>query len=53
MGKPMDDASREGEFRRHKYLDYQGYAFPWYATLIWIGFFIGGMIYFVKYVLLG
>jgi hypothetical protein len=45
--------TREGrEFRRHKFLNYQGYAFPWYATLIWIGFFIGGMIYFVRYVLL-
>lgn len=46
-----DDAPRE-RFRRHKFLDYQGYSFPWYATLIWIGFFIGGLIYFVRFVLL-
>ena len=41
------------EFRRHKYLNYRGYSFPWYATLIWIAFFIGAVIYFVRYVLLG
>jgi hypothetical protein len=40
-------------FRRHKFLSYQGYSFPWYAALIWILFLIGGMIYFVRYVLLG
>ncbi len=40
-------------FRRHKHLSYKGYAFPWYATLIWICFFIGAMIYLVRYVLLG
>jgi hypothetical protein len=39
-------------FRRHKYLDYQGYAFPWYATLIWISFFAGGLIYLVWHILL-
>ena len=39
-------------FRRHKYLSYQGYAFPWYATVMWITFFVCGMIYFVRYVLL-
>ena len=39
-------------FRRHKYLTYQGYAFPWYATLIWIAFFVGGLIYLVKHILL-
>jgi len=39
-------------FRRHKFLTYQGYSFPWYATLIWIAFFIGGLIYFVKNILL-
>lgn len=53
--KPTPEASEEGErsgFRRHKYLDYQGYAFPWYATLIWISFFVGGVIYFVVNVLL-
>ncbi len=40
-------------FRRHKYLSYQGYEFPWYAILIWIGFFIGAIAYLVRYVLLG
>jgi len=39
-------------FRRHRFLGYQGYSFPWYATLIWIAFFIGAIIYFVRYVLL-
>ena len=39
-------------FRRHKFLSYQGYSFPWYATLIWILFFIGGIIYLVRYILL-
>jgi hypothetical protein len=39
-------------FRRHKFLGYKGYAFPWYATLIWIAFFIAAIIYFVRYVLL-
>ncbi len=39
-------------FKRHKYLAYQGYAFPWYATLIWIAFFIGGLIYLVRHILL-
>ena len=53
----MSDPSTEERqpargFRRHKYLSYQGYAFPWYATLIWISFFVGGLIYFVRHVLL-
>jgi len=39
-------------FRRHKFLSYQGYAFPWYATLIWILFFIAAIAYFVRWVLL-
>jgi hypothetical protein len=39
-------------FRRHKYLSYQGYAFPWYATLLWITFFIAGIAYLVRYLLL-
>ena len=43
---------KEPEFRRHKFLSYQGYAFPWYATVMWITFFICGLIYFVRYVLL-
>ena len=44
--------TQEQPFRRHKYLSYQGYAFPWYATLLWISFFVGGLIYFVYNVLL-
>ena len=48
----MSDTKDQREFRRHKYLDYQGYAFPWYATLIWITFFVCGMAYFVRWVLL-
>ena len=48
----MDEATEKKGFRRHKFLDYQGYAFPWYATLIWISFFIGGLIYLVRNILL-
>jgi len=44
--------SQEQPFRRHKFLSYQGYAFPWYVTLFWITFFVGGLIYFVYNVLL-
>lgn len=39
-------------FRRHKFHCYQGYSFPWYATLIWICFFIGAIIYLVRFVVL-
>lgn len=39
-------------FRRHKFHSYQGYAFPWYVTVIWICFFIGGIYYLVKNILL-
>ena len=46
--------AREGAeskgFSRHPFLSYQGYAFPWYATLIWISFFAGGLIYLVRYI---
>ena len=52
VDEAVDQKPAEGEFKRHKYLDYQGYAFPWYATVMWITFFICGMIYFVRYVLL-
>ena len=38
-------------FKRHKFLNYQGYAFPWYATLLWIGFFIVGIAYLVRHIL--
>ncbi len=48
----MAENEEKQEFRRHKYLSYQGYAFPWYATVMWITFFVCGMIYFVRYVLL-
>lgn len=51
--EPTSGGDRATGFRRHKYLSYQGYSFPWYATLIWLAFFIGGLIYFVRYVLLG
>lgn len=51
-GDRVSKTKQQSGFRRHKYLDYQGYAFPWYATLIWISFFVGGLIYFVRYVLL-
>jgi len=39
-------------FRRHKYLSYQGYAFPWYVALVWMGFFVGGLAYLVRHILL-
>jgi hypothetical protein len=39
-------------FRRHRFLSYQGYSFPWYAALIWIAFFVGGLIYLVRFVVL-
>jgi len=48
----MSEPEGSSGFRRHKYLNYQGYAFPWYATALWISFVIGGLIYFVKHVLL-
>jgi len=43
--------AKGGGFRRHRYLSYQGYAFPWYATLLWIAFFIGGIAYLVRWIL--
>lgn len=39
-------------FKRHRFLSYQGYAFPWYATVLWISFFMGGVIYLVRHILL-
>ncbi len=42
----------ERPFKRHKYLSYQGYAFPWYATVLWISFFAGGVFYLVRNILL-
>jgi hypothetical protein len=38
-------------FRRHKYLSYQGYSFPWYVTLIWITFFVAGVAYLIRHLL--
>jgi len=38
-------------FRRHKFLSYQGYAFPWYAALVWIVFVIAGVAYLVRHIL--
>jgi hypothetical protein len=55
MPDPTPRAAPEGGgrvFRRHKFLSYQGYAFPWYATVLWILFFTGGILYLVKYILL-
>lgn len=26
------------EFKRHKYLNYEGYSFPPYMVIVWIGF---------------
>ena len=48
----MAEKKPETEFRRHKFLSYEGYAFPWYVTVIWITFFVCGLIYFVRNVLL-
>ena len=39
-------------FRRHRFLSYQGYAFPWYVTLIWIGFVVLGTGYLIRFVVL-
>lgn len=39
-------------YKRHRSLSYQGYSFPWYVTLIWISFFVGGMAYLVRFLLL-
>jgi len=30
----------------------QGYSFPWYVTLIWITFFVCGVAYLIRYILL-
>lgn len=39
------------EFKRHKYLSYQGYAFPWYVTVFWITFFTASVAYLIRYLL--
>jgi hypothetical protein len=38
-------------FKLHKYLNYQGYSFPWYVTVIWITFFVAGVIYLIRHLL--
>jgi hypothetical protein len=48
----MDTDQDHRPFRRHRFLSYQGYAFPWYATILWIAFFIGGIVYLVRNILL-
>ena len=50
--KPTPRDDQTGAFRRHRFLSYQGYAFPWYVTLLWISFFVGGIIYLVRNILL-
>lgn len=39
-------------FKRHKFLSYQGYAFPWYVSLLWITFFVLGLGYLIRHLLL-
>lgn len=38
-------------FKRHKYLSYKGYAFPWYVTVIWITFFALSVWYLIRHLL--
>ena len=40
------------KFIKHRFLSYQGYAFPWYVTLIWITFFVLGLWYLIDNILL-
>ncbi len=37
-------------FRRHKFLTYQGYAFPWYVLVMWVVFLVIGIAYLVRFV---
>lgn len=39
------------KFRRHRYLSYQGYAFPWYVGLMWLVFLVSAVAYLVRNVL--
>ena len=48
----MADEESRNAFRRHRYLSYKGYSFPWYAALIWISFFVGGLAYLIRFVVL-
>ena len=55
MSAPLPPPAGNGgepAFRRHKFLSYQGYALPWYVTLLWLSFFIGGTLYIVRWILL-
>ncbi len=45
------DPAQPRPWRRHKFLNYQGYSFPWYITLIWITFVTLGLWYLVKNIL--
>ena len=39
-------------FRRHQWHTYEGYHFPWFLTLLWLGFFTCGVWYLVRFLLL-
>lgn len=38
-------------FRRHRHLEYRGYAFPWYVKLFWLGWAVFAVVYFVRWVI--
>ncbi len=38
-------------FKRHKHLSYNGYHFPWFITLFWIMYVVGGAWYLIKHLL--
>ncbi len=47
-----DPATRPAaSYRRHRFLDYQGYSFPWYVTVMWISFLVIGMLYLARFIL--
>lgn len=50
---PSEGTDPKRSWKRHRFLDYQGFAFPWYVALIWICFFILGLGYLVRFVVLG
>ncbi len=37
--------------RRHKFISYQGYSFPWYVVVMWIVFVFCAVVYLLRYVL--
>jgi hypothetical protein len=45
-GRPGDAPAGGGER-----LTYQGSRFPWWLTILWIGFFLWGLIYAFRYFL--